>query len=74
MTSYAQPLARAVASLVTEHDVTDVLAHFLIDGQEALGAAAGGLSVRSGTGQLEVLTTTSHRASDQEVYRVGAGT
>jgi len=69
MTSYAQPLARAVASLVTEHDVTDVLAHFLTDGQEALGAAAAGLLVRSGTGELEVLTTTSHRAIDLEAYQ-----
>ena len=34
MTSHAQPLARAVALLVAEHDVTDVLAHFLIDGRK----------------------------------------
>jgi hypothetical protein len=55
---------------VAEHDVTDVLAHFLADGQEALGAAAAGLLVRSGTGgELEVLTTTSHRVSDLEGYQ-----
>jgi ANTAR domain len=69
MTSYAQPLARAVALLVAEHDVTDVLAHFLTDGQEALGAAAAGLLVRSSSGELEVLTTTSHRVSDLEAYQ-----
>ena len=69
MTSYAQPLARAVALLVAEHDVTDVLAHFLTDGQEALGADAAGLLVRSDTGELEVLTTTSHRVSDLEAYQ-----
>lgn len=69
MTSYAQPLARAVASLVAEHDVTDVFAHFLADGQDALGAAAAGLLVRSSSGELEVLTTTSHRISDLEAYQ-----
>ena len=69
MTSYAQPLARAVAFLVAEHDVTDVFAHFLTDGQEALGAAAAGLLVRSSSGELEVLTTTSHRVSDLEAYQ-----
>jgi hypothetical protein len=68
-TSSAQPLARALASLVTEHDVTDVFAHFLADGQEALGAAAAGLLVRLGSGELEVLTTTSHRVSDLEAYQ-----
>jgi len=69
MTSHAQPLARAVALLVAEHDVTDVLARFLFDGQEALGAAAAGLLVRSSSGELEVLTTTSHRVSDLEAYQ-----
>ena len=69
MTSHAQPLARAVALLVAEHDVTDVLAQFLIDGQEALGAAAAGLLVRSSSGELEVLTTTTHRVTDLEAYQ-----
>ena len=69
MTSTGEPLARAVASLVAEHDVTDILAHFLADGQEALGAGAAGLLVRSGSGELEVLTATSHRVSDLEAYQ-----
>jgi hypothetical protein len=69
MTSSAQAFARAVASLVNEHDVTDVLAHFLFDGQRAVGASAAGLLVRSGSGELEVLTASSHRVRDLEAYQ-----
>lgn len=69
MTSDALPLARAAAALVTEHDVTDVLAHLLADGQFAVGATAAGLLVRSVRGELEVLTATSHRASELEAYQ-----
>jgi transcriptional regulator with GAF, ATPase, and Fis domain len=69
MTSDALPLARAAAALVTEHDVTDVLAHLLADGQHAVGATAAGLLVRSVGGELEVLTATSHRASELEAYQ-----
>jgi hypothetical protein len=69
MTSHTQPFARAVASLVAEHDVTDVLAHFLTEGLDALGGSAAGLLLRSSTGELEVLTATSHRVQDLEVYQ-----
>ena len=68
MTSDALPLARAAAALVTEHDVTDVLAHLLADGRQSLGASAAGLLVRSASGELEVLTATSHRVSELEAY------
>ena len=46
-----------------------MFAHFLVDGQEVLGAVAAGLLVRLGGGELEVLTTTSHRVSDLEAYQ-----
>jgi hypothetical protein len=69
MTSQPQAFARAVASMVAEHDVTDVLAHFLADGRDALEASAGGLLLVSGSGELEVLTATSHRVRDLEVYQ-----
>ena len=69
MTTSAQAFARAVAALVDEHDVTDVLAHFLVDGQRAVGAAAVGLLVRSRSGDLEVLTASSHRVSELEAYQ-----
>ena len=70
MTSHTQPFARAVASLVAEHDVTDVLAHFLAEGLRALGGSAAGLLLRAGSGELEVLTATSHRVEDLEAYQV----
>jgi hypothetical protein len=69
MTSYTQPFARAVASLVAEHDVTDVLAHFLAEGLRALGGSAAGLLLRSSSGELEVLTATSHRVENLEAYQ-----
>jgi hypothetical protein len=69
MMTSAQAFARAVAALVDEHDVTDVLAHFLVDGQRAVGATAVGLLVRSRSGDLEVLTASSHRISELEAYQ-----
>jgi len=69
MTSPAQPFAHAVASLVAAHDVADVLARFLAEGLEALGGSAAGLLLVSGSGELEVLTATSHRIRDLEVYQ-----
>ncbi len=69
MTSTTQPFARAVASLVAEHDVADVLAHFLAEGLEALGGSAAGLLLLSGRGELEVLTATSHRVQVIEAYQ-----
>jgi extradiol dioxygenase family protein len=69
MTSLTQPFTRAVASLVAEHDVTDVLAHFLAEALDALGGSAAGLLLRMGSGELEVLTATSHRVQDLEAYQ-----
>jgi len=69
MLTHTQPFARAVASLVAEHDVTDVLAHFLAEGLDALGGSAAGLLLRSRSGELEVLTATSHRIQDLEAYQ-----
>jgi len=69
MLTHTQPFARAVASLVAEHDVTDVLAHFLAEGLNALGGSAAGLLLRSSSGELEVLTATSHRVRELEIYQ-----
>ena len=69
MTSHAQALARAISSLVTDHDVTDVLATLLADAQQGVDAAAAGLLVRADHGELEVLSTTTHRVVDIEAYQ-----
>lgn len=59
---------RALASLVSDHDTADVLADLLDDAQLVLNAAAVGLLIRTEDGGLEVLTTTSHRAAELELY------
>ena len=60
MTSHTQPFARAVASLVAEHDVTDVLAHFLAEGLRAL-LVAGQVRVKQGCTGLDSREGVEHR-------------
>lgn len=63
-----QAMARAVSALVADHDVTDVLTRLLFDALDAMDAAAAGLLILRPDGSLEVLTATSHRALDLEIY------
>lgn len=65
--SPTQAFARAMASLVRDYDVADVLAELLDDAQAVLQAAAVGLLVRTDGGELEVLTASSHRAGELEL-------
>lgn len=60
---------RALASLVRDHDTADVLADLLDDAQTVLNAAAVGLLIRTEGGGLDVLTATSHRAAELELYQ-----
>lgn len=70
MTTLAtEAFARALASLVRESDVADVLAELLDDARAVLGASAAGLLVRSEIDGLEVLTATSHRAVEIELFQ-----
>lgn len=64
-----QAMARAASTLVADHDVTDVLAQLLADARESLEAAAAGMLLLRPGGLLEVLTATSHRALDLELYQ-----
>jgi hypothetical protein len=63
-----QAMARAVSALVADHDVTDVLTRLLFDALDVMDAAAAGLLILRPDGSLEVLTATSHRALDLEMY------
>jgi hypothetical protein len=65
-----EALARAVSSLVREHDVTDVLQRLLADAIEALEARAGGLLLVANGGGLELLAATSHAATELELLQV----
>lgn len=67
--SLTQAFARAMAALVRDYDTAEVLAQLLDDAQTELGAAAVGLLVRTESGDLEVLTATSHRATYLELYQ-----
>jgi len=69
MTALTDALVRATSALVSDHDLTDVLATLLSDGQASIGCAAAGLLVRSPDGELEVLTATSHRSQELEAYQ-----
>lgn len=64
-----QAMARAASTLVSDHDVTDVLARLLADAVESLDASAAGMLLLRPHGLLEVLTATSHRALDLELYQ-----
>lgn len=64
-----EAFARALASLVREPDVANVLAELLDDAQGVLGASAAGLLLRSDIDGLEVLTATSHRALEIELFQ-----
>lgn len=64
-----EAMARATSTLVCDHDVTDVLAQLLTDAAESMDASAAGMLLLRPHGVLEVLTATSHRALDLELYQ-----
>jgi hypothetical protein len=66
----AQALADATAALVQDNDVADVLARLLRDCAEVLSAEAVGLLVLTGDGDLELLSSTSHRLDELELYQI----
>ena len=63
-------LARAASAMVATHDVTDVLATLLTDAVSALSANSCGLLLVAEHGRLELLSATSHRAVELELYQV----
>ena len=67
----SEVLAVVAAEVVSEnHDVTGALAALLAGAVDALPADAAAVLVRSPSGDLEVLASTSHRAADLEMFQV----
>lgn len=64
-----QALAQMLGALVREHETADVLAELVHDCATLLPADAAALLVTNGRGSLELLSATSHRASELEIYQ-----
>jgi GAF domain-containing protein len=71
MSAYSaeQALAQMLGALVGAHETTDVLAGLVRDGARMLPADAVALLVRNGDHGLDLLSATSHRAAELEVYQ-----
>ncbi|MGY4642325.1 GAF and ANTAR domain-containing protein [Cellulomonas sp. URHB0016] len=65
----AQVLADVASALVADHETTGLLARLVSDAAEVLPADAVALLVRSEDGGLELLSATSHRAAELELYQ-----
>jgi hypothetical protein len=66
----AQVLAQAASTLVGGHDVTDALAQLVLDLAHVAGAQAVAIVVLVDGGRLELLTSTSHRMAELEIFQV----
>lgn len=66
----ASALSEAVSALVGEPDVTDILHRIINDCEEVLGADAVAILVRDSTGELSLLSATSHRVADLELLQI----
>jgi GAF domain-containing protein len=66
----AQALADAASALTGDNDVTDMLARLVDDARGVLGAQAVGLLLLTESGDLELLSATSHRAAELEIFQI----
>jgi GAF domain-containing protein len=66
----AQALADAASALTGDSDVTDMLARLVDDARGVLGAQAVGLLLLTESGDLELLSATSHRAAELEIFQI----
>lgn len=69
-TSPAQAFADATAALVSQRDVHDILASLMSDCLAAFDVAAVGVMVRPHDGELELLSASSHRAAELELFQI----
>jgi len=65
-----QILADATSAMGQNRDVTDALATLVLECSEALSAGAVGLLVRSDSGQIELLSSSSHAMAELELFQV----
>jgi hypothetical protein len=70
----AQAFADAVSALVGEPDVTDVLAHLVTHCAAVLEADAVAILARDATGNLSLLSASSHRAVELELLQMQRAT
>ncbi|GAB2614903.1 GAF and ANTAR domain-containing protein [Kribbella endophytica] len=66
----SQAFVDAAAAMVSQRDVADTLSRLLADCAKFTAADAIGVLVRDEQGRLEVLSATSHRAAELELYQL----
>jgi hypothetical protein len=71
-TSPARELAAATSALVQSYDITDILAGMLQHCRSAVGGRAAAILIVQGSGQMELLSSTSHAVSEIEIYQAQA--
>jgi transcriptional regulator with GAF, ATPase, and Fis domain len=64
----AQALADVASALVEDHEITDLLARLVSDCAGLIPADAAALLVRTADGGFELLSATSHRVDELELY------
>lgn len=69
-TTASQAFVDAAAAMVQQDDVADTLARLLESCADLTSAAAIGLLVKDSHGRLEVLSATSHLATELELYQL----
>lgn len=65
----AQALADVASALVEDHEITGLLARLVSDCAQLLPADAAALLVRTADGGFELLSATSHRVDEIELYQ-----
>ena len=65
----AQALADVASALVEDHEITGLLARLVSDCAQLLPADAAALLVRTADGGFELLSATSHRGDELELYQ-----
>jgi transcriptional regulator with GAF, ATPase, and Fis domain len=66
----AQAFATVAAALVDHDDVADTLSRLLTTCAELLDVSAAALLVRDPSGDLQLLSSTSHKVAELELYQV----
>ena len=66
----ASALTDAVSALVGDPDVTDILHRIVNDCETVLSADAVAILVRDSTGELSLLSATSHQVADLELLQI----
>src|ERR1700733_9405931 len=65
----AQAFADATSALTREHDIADVLARLVRDCAQLLSAGSIGVLVSNPTGELELLSSTSHDPVELRLFQ-----